>query len=276
NLRGNDLKGYVPLLSNIKTCDYSNTNLCNLKSSKCKSGSNNCIAKDIDETNEENGNPNPDSDVFDNESSTTGSRYNNDTTSTFVVTKRNVKVSKPNQTTTNNNAPYPASDSNDTITITPSPYSTNPYPAANANVPTSQSPVPAYNNSMNMSMPVYNPAVGAYPPPADPNVSGGIYNSPIPTSNSYTPAYYPPPPPMGYPVNTGYQVPNSPYGVPNQIPSVSNTQNVPSAPSAPSDPYGNLYESAASPQGTVPTTTPQTANAPYGVAPQGPNAPYGI
>jgi len=51
------LKGYVPLNSNIEYCDYSDTNLCYLKSNRCKIYKTipKCEKEDIINTNKENG-----------------------------------------------------------------------------------------------------------------------------------------------------------------------------------------------------------------------------
>jgi len=70
-LNGNiGLRGYVPLIPNISTCDYDLTNLCNLKSSKCSSAFFGCSMEMINSTNSENGNPFPNSQEFINEVNT--------------------------------------------------------------------------------------------------------------------------------------------------------------------------------------------------------------
>lgn len=52
------LYGYVPLLPKVTHCDYGVTELCSLKSSKCKSSLDDCTKEEIKKTNKENGNPN--------------------------------------------------------------------------------------------------------------------------------------------------------------------------------------------------------------------------
>jgi len=53
-----ELNGYVPLNSKISHCNYSNTNLCYLKSTTCKSSIPKCTIENINNTNKENGAPN--------------------------------------------------------------------------------------------------------------------------------------------------------------------------------------------------------------------------
>ncbi|KAL6625387.1 hypothetical protein U3516DRAFT_823707 [Neocallimastix sp. 'constans'] len=53
------LNGYVPLLPKVKSCDYGVTDLCSIKSSKCKSSLDDCTKEEIVNTNKANGNPNP-------------------------------------------------------------------------------------------------------------------------------------------------------------------------------------------------------------------------
>jgi hypothetical protein len=60
NVNGNTkLNGYVPLLPKVATCDYGITDLCSLKSSKCKSSLSDCTKEEVQKTNKVNGNPNP-------------------------------------------------------------------------------------------------------------------------------------------------------------------------------------------------------------------------
>jgi len=73
DLRLNDnfsLHGYIPLFPLISNCNYAVTNLCILKSAKCKAGLEVCSLEDIHMTNKENGNPNPLSVEYDNECKT--------------------------------------------------------------------------------------------------------------------------------------------------------------------------------------------------------------
>jgi len=68
NLSNNyNLKGYVPLIDNLKTCDYSSSEICYLKHAKCTIGSEKCFEDNIKDANLENGNPNPESNEFDDE-----------------------------------------------------------------------------------------------------------------------------------------------------------------------------------------------------------------
>jgi len=76
NLEGNTgLKGYVPLLNNVKTCAYKNTGLCNLPNAKCNTAPKNCTINDVKSTNAINGNPNPKSDTFEGASTSRGIGY---------------------------------------------------------------------------------------------------------------------------------------------------------------------------------------------------------
>jgi len=57
NLEGNsDIYGYVPI-RNVTSCNYGNTNLCNLPNASCKSASKECTIDDVNKTNEYNGYP---------------------------------------------------------------------------------------------------------------------------------------------------------------------------------------------------------------------------
>jgi len=59
NINGNTkLYGYVPLLPKVTVCDYGVTELCSIKSSKCKSSLIDCTKEEVIKTNMSNGNPN--------------------------------------------------------------------------------------------------------------------------------------------------------------------------------------------------------------------------
>ncbi|ORX76939.1 L domain-like protein [Anaeromyces robustus] len=82
NLKSNEIHGYVPLMPNIKSCNYEWTKVCYLKSTKCKMGTiisyHDCTKEDIESTNRENGNPNPNSNEFDNEIGSSNDNNNED------------------------------------------------------------------------------------------------------------------------------------------------------------------------------------------------------
>ena len=62
------LKGYIPEPPKIDICDYYRTNLCTLKSNKCKKGiDNSCTLEIIKESNYSNGNPDPSSTEYNND-----------------------------------------------------------------------------------------------------------------------------------------------------------------------------------------------------------------
>jgi len=69
------MKGYVPLIPNLKTCDYSLTDLCYLQSAQCtgfkQESIHGCTEKAIQETNYSNGNPDPESNEFEGEDANT-------------------------------------------------------------------------------------------------------------------------------------------------------------------------------------------------------------
>lgn len=88
DLYNNLLYGYVPLISNIKSCNYELTDLCNLNSSIYKSDKiNNCDQRYIERTNRNNGIPNPNSTEFDNEIDKTvkGLYFINDHIQYFII-----------------------------------------------------------------------------------------------------------------------------------------------------------------------------------------------
>jgi len=68
DLSENNLKGFVPPIENISTCRIKeNSEMCYLKSSRCRSDTKECTLNEIRTTNNNNGNPNPNSGEFENE-----------------------------------------------------------------------------------------------------------------------------------------------------------------------------------------------------------------
>jgi len=62
-LNDNDVRGYIPIFPNIKTCDFGWFNICMFESTPCKtniSQLNKCKKEDVEATNKGNHNPNPD------------------------------------------------------------------------------------------------------------------------------------------------------------------------------------------------------------------------
>ena len=77
------MKGYVPLIPNLKICNYKYSDLCYLENEKCDGFGeykliHGCSKDLIKETNKNNGNPNPDSDEFENEDVESGNNDYND------------------------------------------------------------------------------------------------------------------------------------------------------------------------------------------------------
>jgi len=90
-----DIEGYVPLIPNISSCNYQFTNLCSLKSSKCKTNISGCTEEKIKSTNTNNGNPDPNSGEFDNEVDT-GNNKLSTLTSSYTDTSSKINDESDN------------------------------------------------------------------------------------------------------------------------------------------------------------------------------------
>ncbi|OUM63772.1 hypothetical protein PIROE2DRAFT_9635 [Piromyces sp. E2] len=207
----NDLKGYVPLISGLSSCNYSSTNLCYLKSSSCKNSSG-CTIQEIQATNKENGIA-----TSTHESEVVTNRTNKNAAvggSAFVIILlivaccicykcccveidsgplNKIKINNKNSNTIKNSG-------NNIVNVSVPSVATTPAPVNNTTI--------VYGNYTQGNNNNVGVADSSIPPPyTDPNASA-VYNT------TYYPQYYPPAP-AGYPVPPmGYApppVPPAPY-----------------------------------------------------------------
>jgi len=85
NFKSNfELEGYVPNIPNLVGCDYEFTNMCSLKSAKCKKGADECSQEDFKRYNQLNGNPNPNEEYKDEPKKSSGSSSSSSSSSTMT------------------------------------------------------------------------------------------------------------------------------------------------------------------------------------------------
>ncbi|OUM60995.1 hypothetical protein PIROE2DRAFT_13111 [Piromyces sp. E2] len=114
--KNNELKGYIPPLPNLHSCDYNMTSFCVVSGSKCKSVKNYCSKDEIKMSNQSNGNPNPSS----NEYETMGS--NSTSGNSPSTNNSNTVISNTNSSNSNNNT---NNSDNNRETINTSNFGTN-------------------------------------------------------------------------------------------------------------------------------------------------------
>jgi len=83
--RNEKITGYVPLLSNLKYCTYSETGLCYLPGASCKSLASPCTTEKIKATNKINGSPYPNTDKFEKAKSTNSDPKNKFSFIAFLI-----------------------------------------------------------------------------------------------------------------------------------------------------------------------------------------------
>lgn len=227
-----ELQGYVPLISSLSTCNYSNTNLCYLKSTKCKS-SDGCTIQEIQLTNKSNGAP--DLTTYENEVVTNQNNKKaaagGGVVSIIIMIilcyccykcccgscfYDSIKIKNKN---TNINTNTVSNSGNNIVNVSiPSAAVSTPAPA-----PVNNTTI-VYGNLTQGNNNTVGVADSSIPPPytADPNASA-VYNT------SYYPQYMPP---TTYAVPPAPYVPQGPYVTPTVVPPAP----VPYAPTNPSAP----------------------------------------
>jgi len=105
NLKENqELKGYIPKMSKISTCDYGGTELCSLKSTTCTTNLNNiCTLNDVTTSNKNNGNPNPNNKEYENDIKTASDNNDNSNTQNSTDKKDNKDDKSNNDKKDDNN-----------------------------------------------------------------------------------------------------------------------------------------------------------------------------
>jgi len=210
-----NIKGYVPLLSNLSNCGYNLTNLCYLPNAACKSTIKNCTSEDIKSTNSQNGSPYPNSENFEKPNSYNRSRRGGSSSLflliilgfvIFIIYRRrgnkktshnkpqnvnnihNGNSSQPTTTSTTNNVPYPPNNNNNvntSINVSPSPVQTPyyTYPSTQPDISMSSaygapvSPVPVPVSSIPVSSMPVAPVDPTNPTPYNnPPYNGVPYN----------------------------------------------------------------------------------------------------